>query len=60
MPRVPIQQLPEEEDDWEDELLEELTEKTRKKSAPKRPKPSEWLDDVPKGGRMQRGKKTTG
>lgn len=59
MPRVPIQQLPEEEDDWEDEFLEELTEKTRKKSATKRPKPSEWLDDARPNGRSHRGKKTT-
>lgn len=56
MPKMPIQQLPEEEDDWEDKLIEEYSEKNRKPPVLKRPKSSEWLDDALRG---KRGKKAT-
>jgi len=58
MPRVPIQQLPEEEDDWEDELIEEFAEKTRKKIISKKPKNSEW-DDRESADSKKRSKNTT-
>ena len=58
MPRVPIQQLPEEEDDWEDDLIEEYTEKSRKKIVNKKPKNSDW-DDREFAGSKKRSKNTT-